>query len=163
MTRRDGSYLLFFLLLLLTACQSKSTETSNPSDSTKETASASEQEGSESEEKSPEVKEDASASVGLIYRSDGFRPGVASEWVQVDTDPEKNVIRGIWYWSTADENPIRLKIIKQEFSGGEISGYTADVSFPDSPEVIKLGIVEDKVNLTWSDEQFQEFTYQPGE
>ncbi len=93
---------------------------------------------------------------GLKYRSDGFHPGVTSEWLQVDVDKNQN-IKSIFYWSTADEKPIKLNIFKQKYSSGEISGFIIELGFPDSPEVLKLGLIEDKANLTWADGQFQEF------
>lgn len=93
---------------------------------------------------------------GLKYRSDGFHPGVRSEWLQIDIDNKQN-IKSILYWSTEDEKPIKLNIFKQDYSSGEISGFTAEIGFPDSPEVLKLGLIEDKANLTWADGQFQEF------
>lgn len=96
-------------------------------------------------------------SMSLQYRSDGFHPGVTSEWLKVEIDEKSNKIKSIFYWSTADEKPIKLNIFKQEYTSGEISGFTVELGFPNSPEVLKLGLIEDKANLTWADGQFQEF------
>lgn len=97
---------------------------------------------------------------GTIYRCDGFRPGVVSEWVQVDYDNDVNKIHGIWYWNTSDEKPLALTIIKQEFIDGEISGFTGELSFPGDKEIIGFGIIEDRFNLSYPDGRFQEFEYE---
>jgi hypothetical protein len=96
----------------------------------------------------------------LIYRCDGFHPGVVSEWLQVAFSKDSNKIEGVWYWTAQDETPIQLNILEQEFTDGEISGYTATVNFPNSPEKIGLGLIEDKANLSFADGQFQEFEYE---
>ncbi|MCC5945309.1 MAG: hypothetical protein JJT94_10260 [Bernardetiaceae bacterium] len=155
------NFLLVFCLMLCFACQSSS-ESSNTDNSV-------ENADTEIVESKPENPDSASqmttnnndeAYVTTTYRSDGFRPGVASEWVAIKSDPEAFKIIEILYWSTADEDKIPLKIVKQEFSEGEISGYTGEVMFPNDTETVGFGIIEDRFNLSYSEDMFQEFLYE---
>ena len=80
----------------------------------------------------PELHQPQGKPKGAIYRADGARPGMASEWVQVDYDKKVNKINGIWYWNVKNEKPIQVKVLKQEFSSdpeGMISGYDGELSF----------------------------------
>lgn len=95
-----------------------------------------------------------------VYRSDGFRPNMASEWVQVRTNSDMSKILEILYWNVQDENKIKLEIVSQEYSDGEISGYTGEVRFPNESETVGFGIIEDRFNLTPEGEKMQEFFYE---
>ena len=154
-----------FLSLCFVTCQQTSKSSSESTDSTKteEASNVIDEKTTENKEFTEELSTKDEKPKGIKYRSDGFRPGVTSEYLQIDTDNNKNVIKAIWYWSTVDEKPVKLTIHNQQFSSGEISGYTADLGFPNSAEVIRLGMIEDKANLTWEDEQFQEFVYEDGQ
>ncbi len=102
--------------------------------------------------------EQTSESVTMTYRSDGFRPGLASEWISVkhaEVGGTQKIIE-ILYWSTADEKKIKAEIVSQKFVDGEISGYTGELRFPDDTEATGFGIIEDRFNL--GDENSQEFT-----
>jgi hypothetical protein len=94
---------------------------------------------------------------GTKYRCDGFRPGMASEWVQVKYNSDFTKIEAIYYWNVNNEKPVKLTIHSQEFSKGEISGVTGDVSFPGDSEKVGLGIIEDRLNLIYADKRMQEF------
>lgn len=98
---------------------------------------------------------------GTIYRSDGFRPGVASEFIQVAYNDDFDRIVGIWYWNNRDQNKIRLEIVNQEvITGDEISGAAGDLRFPGDSEVYGFGIVEGIFALTDSNDRRQEFDYE---
>jgi hypothetical protein len=94
-----------------------------------------------------------------VYRSDGFRPGLVSEWIEVHYQAG-NKIGKILYWNTQDENPIELKINKQEYVPGEISGYTGELQFPKDNDRYGFGILEGKFKLTHPDNRMQEFEYE---
>ncbi len=95
-----------------------------------------------------------------VYRSDGFRPNMASEWVQIRTNSDMSKILEVLYWNVEDENKIKLEIVSQEYSEGEISGYTGEVRFPNDSETVGFGMIEDRFNLTPKGEKMQEFTYE---
>ena len=99
-------------------------------------------------------------SLTIIYRSDGFRPGLASEWISVKSvevgDTQK--ITEMWYWSTADEKKIPGKIVSQKFTSGEmISGYTGEVLFQEGGTPDGFSIMEDILSFG-SNDNGQEFT-----
>jgi hypothetical protein len=94
----------------------------------------------------------------IIYRSDGFRPGLASEWVSVKSAEVGGTqkILEIFYWSTADEKKIAFEIVSQKFTDGEISGYSGEVRFPSDESTTKFSIMEDHFDL--GSDNSQEFT-----
>ena len=94
---------------------------------------------------------------GSIFRCDGFYPGIASEYLQVDFNAEKKKIEAIWYWNTQDEKKISLKIFSQKYTEGEISGFDGELQFPDNDDKVAWGCVEDRFNLTHKGDRFQEF------
>jgi hypothetical protein len=108
----------------------------------------------------PEGEVKATEPRGTIYRSDGFRNGIVSEWIQVAYDDTQDEIAGIWYWNTSDETKVQLKVIKATFSQGEISGVSGKLKFPSDDEEIGFGMIEDRFNLSYSDERFQEFEHE---
>ncbi len=156
------AFISLFACVSLFACETKTQETE---DSTQEETkdSTKKEPSTKASEAVAEDKEEAKKSDkprGSIYRADGLRPGVASEWLQVAFSKDQNKIEGVWYWTTDDENKISLKILEQEFTEGEISGFTATVLFPGSPEKIGLGLIEGKANLSYADGKFEEFEYE---
>lgn len=95
-----------------------------------------------------------------VYRSDGFRPNMVSEWVQIRTNSDMSKILEVLYWNVQDEKKVKLEIVSQEYSDGEISGYTGEVRFPNDSEIIGFGMIEDRFNLSPKDGKMQEFTYE---
>lgn len=95
---------------------------------------------------------------GTIYRCDGFRPGTASEWVQVAYADKENKIVGIWLWDSNNEKKVQVKILEQRFAEGEISGFAGTFEYPGGDKY-GFGIVEDRFNIS-TDDQFQEFEYE---
>lgn len=98
--------------------------------------------------------------VKTVYRSDGFYPGIASEYVEVHLDPENHKVVELLYWNVSDEQRQPLAIVTQTYEAGEISGYTGTLRFPDETEAIPFGIIEDRFTLTHAGERFQEFFYE---
>jgi hypothetical protein len=97
---------------------------------------------------------------GLIYRSDGFYNGIASEWLQMYFDTETGKLQNIWYWNTQDEKKIELKIVGQELGSGEISAMTVYLQFPNETTKKTLTMVEGNVTLTHEDDRSQDFDYE---
>lgn len=94
---------------------------------------------------------------GTIYASKAFRPDNVTEFLQVGMSDDYNTIVSIFYWTDRDPKTIPLTILSQEFVDGEISGFTAKISFPESDEIIGLGLIEDQANLSFPDGTFQEY------
>lgn len=97
------------------------------------------------------LKED----VKMTYRCDGFRPGLASEYIQVVVNDE-NKITAMYYWNTDDEKKMTLQITSQKFIDGEISALSGAVKFPGSDDPCKFSMLEQNFNLD-CDGMFQEF------
>ena len=95
-----------------------------------------------------------------IYRSDGYRPNMVSEWIEVKVDQESHQLLEIWYWNVQNEEKVKLTIVDQEYVDDEISGYSGTLQFPDSSEKIGFGIIEDRFNLTWTENDLQEFIFE---
>jgi hypothetical protein len=150
---------LWMLFAVMTAfffaCQQapKTDAAAAKTDSTK-TASLAPSEG---KVQTKEIKEEQRQKT--IYRSDGFRPGLVSEWIEVHYEPGNKIGR-ILYWNTQDEKPIELKINKQEYIAGEITGYTGELQFPDDEDKYGFGILEGEFKLTYPDKRMQEFEYE---
>ncbi len=151
----------FGLLISTSSCSNSPTTTETIQDSVA-TASAMTDEATIVEEKTEEKEVDYSNQETYVnvYRSDGFRPNMASEWVQVRTNSDMNKILEVLYWNVQDENKMKLEIVSQEFSSGEISGYTGEVRFPNEKETVGFGMIEDRFNLTPKGEKMQEFFYE---
>ncbi|AFM05948.1 hypothetical protein Fleli_3632 [Bernardetia litoralis DSM 6794] len=160
----------FGLLISSSACQS-STSTTASDENAVDSASAAVVTPEETEtptETTPVVVETPTEEVDYsnqetfvnIYRSDGFRPNMASEWVQVRTNADMDKILEVLYWNVQDENKIKLEIVSQEYSEGEISGYTGEVRFPNDETTTDFGMIEDRFNLTPKGEKMQEFFYE---
>ncbi len=156
---RKITLISLFAYLLLLACGSKTQETK---DSTQEETKDSTEQVPSTKASEVEAKK-SDKPRGTIYRADGLRPGVASEWLQVAFSKEENKIEGVWYWNTADETKVAVKVIAQEYTEGEISGFTATLAFPGNPEKIGLGLIEGKANLSYEDGRFEEFEYESTE
>jgi hypothetical protein len=139
--------LAFFISFAVWACGKKA-------DSGNQNASAETQTEATSKAATTEAQTEPR---GTVFRCDGFYNGIASEYLQVDFDSEKGKINGIWYWNTQDEKKVPLKVLKQELSGGEISGMTGELQFPNSNDKISWGWIEDRFNLTHPGDRFQEF------
>ncbi|MBC6995995.1 hypothetical protein QWY85_00785 [Neolewinella lacunae] len=90
------------------------------------------------------------------YRSDGFYPGIASEWLEVTYDSETPTILSVVYWSSDDETRQEMEILEQSFSAGEISGYSGQLAFP-GQDPIGFGSIEDRFNFVHDGDRFQEF------
>lgn len=92
------------------------------------------------------------------YRSDGYRPSVASEWIKVVYSPDQTTINLILYWSSNNETPIELELIESKFENGEDTGWAGIVKSTDGFFEYGFGIVEDRFNLIFDDEgRMQEF------
>jgi hypothetical protein len=94
---------------------------------------------------------------GTIYASKAFRPDNVTEFLQVGLSDDYTKIVSVFYWTDRDPQPIQLTIHSQEYVDGEISGFTAKISFPGNDEIIGLGLIEDQANLTFADGTFQEY------
>lgn len=94
----------------------------------------------------------------LTYRSDGYRPGIASEWISVKTGANDQNILEIAYWNSNDENKTIFEIVSQKFVDGEISGYSGELRFPGDTEATGFGIIEDRFNMGKEGQEGQEFT-----
>ncbi len=97
---------------------------------------------------------------GNYYRSDGFHNGIASEWIQVKYKEDGSEVEAMWYWDTNTEGKIRLTILSQTSSDGEISATTGTLKFPSSKDEYSFVIIEDRFGLTDSDERYQEFEHE---
>lgn len=91
----------------------------------------------------------------LVFRSDGFYPGIVSEWLEVVIDHEGNLIEKLYYWNTSDEEKQELNIIGQEFFDDEISGYSGSLDL--LGQIVEFGMYEDRLNLVHDEYNFQEF------
>lgn len=94
-----------------------------------------------------------------VYRSDGFYPGIASEWIAITTDSESAAIIKAEYWNTDDDAKVPLRIIEQTYHDEGMPGYDGTLAFP-GQDPIGFGIVEDLFNLTHDDDRFQQFIYE---
>jgi hypothetical protein len=94
------------------------------------------------------------------YRSDGYRPSAASEWIKVIYTPDNEFINTVLYWNVNDETPIVMKLIESEFIEGEISGWSGKVKSPDGFFDYEFGIIEDQFNLIFDDEGRMQTFYQ---
>ncbi|MEN9206508.1 MAG: hypothetical protein Q6K70_11940, partial [Thermostichales cyanobacterium DRC_bins_46] len=95
----------------------------------------------------------------VLYRNDGFRPAIVSEWIQVHYEITHKIAK-ILYWNTADESPVQLKILNQNYISGEISGYTGELQFPSDNSTYPFGILEGEFKLTHPDQRMQIFEYE---
>ena len=94
----------------------------------------------------------------VTYRSDGFRPGMASEWIRVIYTPDREFIAAVLYWNVADEEPLAADLVGTEWIENEISGWTGTLRFSTEDPLYGFGIIEDRFTLL--DEEtdlFQEF------
>lgn len=94
---------------------------------------------------------------GVLYSSNSPRPDNATEFLLIAYKEDYSGIESIYYWTDMDPDRMKLIIHSQEFSEGEISGYTLEVSWPGNDEVIGLGLIEDRANLVFADGTFQEY------
>jgi len=94
----------------------------------------------------------------LTYRSDGFYPGISSEWFTITTDTANYRILSIEYWNTEDEEKTDLSILTQEFSEGELRGYEGTLAYPNQ-DPLEYVIVEDRFILIHEGDRMQEFFY----
>jgi hypothetical protein len=94
---------------------------------------------------------------GVIYSSNSPRPDNATEFLQLIYNEDISAIKSIHYWTDMDPKPMQLTIHKQDFFDGEIGGAILELSWPENPEVITLGLLEDRANLTFADGSFQEY------
>lgn len=99
----------------------------------------------------------------VTYRSDGFRPGMASEWIRVIYTPDREFIAAVLYWNMADEEPLAAELVGTEWIEDEISGWTGRLRFSSETPLYGFGIIEDRFTLL--DEEtdlFQEFFLEEG-
>jgi hypothetical protein len=115
-----------------------------------------------SEEKTPELAEEPMEDhhtivefSNLLFRSDGFYPGIASEWIQVVVDPSNQKITSAVYWNTSDDIMQDIKLLNYDYIDDEISGYSGRLNLLGSE--VGFGMFEDRFNLVHDDERFQEF------
>jgi len=111
---------------------------------------------SESIKQSALADNDGNDYVTFTFRSDGFRPGLASEWIEVILVPDDNIIHSISYWSTANDDKIAITVIEQEFFIDEISGFGGKIRFR-TGDIYEFGMIEDRFNLLDDYGLFQEY------
>jgi hypothetical protein len=109
------------------------------------------------EEYDPEKMKDWPA---RTYRSDGYRPSAASEWIKVIYTPDNEFINTVLYWNINDETPIVMELIESEFIEDEISGWSGKLKSPDGFFDYEFGIIEDRFNLIFDDEGRMQTFYQ---
>lgn len=95
-----------------------------------------------------------------VFRSDGFRPGIASEWIELDLDILNAEILRISYYSTEDEKPLEISIQSQTFYDDEIYGIVGTLLFPDDVSTIGFGLIEDRFILDYDEFLTQEFYWE---
>lgn len=94
------------------------------------------------------------------YRSDGYRPSAASEWIKVIYTPDRAFINTVLYWNVNNETPIEMKLIESEFIEDEISGWSGKLKSTDGFFDYEFGIMEDQFNLIFDDEGRMQTFYQ---
>lgn len=94
------------------------------------------------------------------YRSDGYRPSAASEWIKVIYTPDREFINTVLYWNVNNETPIEMKLIESQFEEGEISGWSGVLKSPDGFFEHGFGIIEDRFNLVFDDDGRMQTFYQ---
>jgi len=142
---------IILIALIASACSKNSSE-NNKNEATKSDTTAT---VSESNKKANEKEVNQTAPTTSVYRCDACHNGLASEWVKLYWEDSRTKITKMEYWSSANEKPAEMKIVSQEFSGGEISGITGKVQLPDSKVSVEFSIVEDKVNLDGKEYSFE--------
>ncbi|GEM_PF-6571524 len=95
-----------------------------------------------------------------LFRSDGFRAGISSEWIEAEINSELNYILNIEYWNTNDEKPLQFEIISQEYFNDEIAGYSGTLKIPGDDSIFEFGLIEERFNLLYNDGLFQEFYFE---
>lgn len=128
----------------LVACQQKNTPST-----TETTPTATENVEVKSEELST-----------MVFRSDGFHNGVASEWMEV-AFKENGEVASIWFWTTESEDKMKVEISEQRIGGGDgIAVNIGKVKFPKNPFVYEFHIQEELFSLTDEDGNTQEFEHE---
>ncbi len=145
---------LVFVAFMCFSCQVSTS-------STQETATASDSLITESTTQNTTSETDQAKEVEsttAVYRSDGYRPNMVSEWISVKTNIETFEILEMWYWNVQDEKKVKLTILSQEYKEGEeVSGHVGKMKFPNLSEEVGFGMIEDQLNITWSENEGQEF------
>ncbi len=95
--------------------------------------------------------------VKMIFRYDGYRPGITSEWIQVGFSEGGEKIIGIWYWDSNNEVPQEIKILTQESSEGEISATYGTIIYGSSTDTASFSIIENTFRLFINEDEYQEF------
>ncbi len=96
-----------------------------------------------------------------IFRSDGFKTGIKSEWIQSRRNSDMTEILEILYWNTENKEKISLEIVSQKCSQSEeTSGCTGEVRFPNTSEIVSFGTIEENFNLIFEGNKRQEFNYE---
>jgi hypothetical protein len=94
------------------------------------------------------------------YRSDGYRPSAASEWIKVIYTQDGEFINTVLYWNVNNETPIVMELIESELIDDEITGWSGKVKSPDGFFDYEFGIIEDQFNLIFDDEGRMQTFYQ---
>lgn len=149
------SILSVALALSFAACGSSDAPTSNTNTENKDAAVSTKAPKTESASTNLDPKDEKLNK--SIYRSDGFRPGVASEWIQVAYPEGGKKVLAIWHWDTNDEKPHELKIISQEYMDGEITAITGKLIYGADTDTASFAIVENRFTLMTGDADGQEF------
>lgn len=69
-----------------------------------------------------------------------------------------NEITEMYLWSDIIPEPTQLEILTQEYHNSEeMSGITGEALWPGQAQPIAFGMIEDRINLTYPDDHFQEF------
>ena len=143
------SLLCLALLLSFAACkESKNTENKTSADSIAQVST--EKSANDTPQEIHKVR----------YRCDGFYPGIASEWIEATYTDTK--LTALEYWNTQDETHKTLKILRVDYGNpeAELSGISGDLEFPGIKEKVGFGGIEDKFNLIFDGDRFQEFEYE---
>ena len=115
------------------------------------------------EDLTEEVVEVEPKQIGTVYRIDGDRPGIASEWILVGFDKETN-FTGLWYWNSNDEKRIYMKPVGKEEHYEDLSAMTGQVQHPDGT-IYGYALVEGDFRFyglegTPEEDFFQEYYYE---
>lgn len=69
-----------------------------------------------------------------------------------------NEITELYLWSDIIPEPTQLEILTQEYHDSEeMAGITGEALWPGQAQPIAFGMIEDRINLTYPDDHFQEF------
>lgn len=146
---------LNFLAFALFLCYSCQNSTSNTENTVAQDSMAIKTNSAETLATTESTGEDTTT----IYRCDGFRPNVASEWLSVKSSKIPPKLVEIWYWNTVDEKKVQFEIVSQDFKEGDFSGYIGKLRSDNDTTTKTFGLVDEHFNIGFGEEG-QEFVEQ---